>query len=90
MTEKCYFYPKADRLDCFSDWPKLPPLQLELVDEDNQEPLNEALKSELKKIRNPSGPKVKDPYESDNTAVMLPILVAIGAFIPLVICLCKL
>jgi hypothetical protein len=77
-------------LNIISDWPKLPPLQLELEEEENQEPVNEAIKSELKKIKNPSGPKVKDPYESDDTTAMLPILVALGAFIPLVICLCKL
>jgi len=58
--------------------------------EENQNSVDEALKSELKKIRNPSGPKAKDPYESIETTAMLPIIVAIGAFIPLLMCLCKL
>ncbi|QQP41771.1 KIAA0152 -like protein, partial [Caligus rogercresseyi] len=39
---------------------------------------------------NPSGPKARDPYELDDTSVMLPIFVAVGAFIPLVLCMCKL
>ncbi len=44
-----------------------------------------------KKVRNPSGPKAKDPYaESDDTSAFLPIFVAVGAFIPLIFCLCKL
>ena len=42
------------------------------------------------KSRNPSGPKTRDPYENDDSSAMLPIFVAIGAFIPLVFCLCKL
>jgi len=40
--------------------------------------------------RNPSGPKARDPYENDDSTAMLPIFVAIGAFIPLVFCMCKL
>jgi len=38
----------------------------------------------------PSGPKAVDPYAADDTATLLPLLVAIGAFIPLLFCLCKL
>ena len=38
-----------------------------------------------------SGPKVKDPYAADDTsAMLLPVFGAIGAFIPLLYCLCKL
>jgi len=37
-----------------------------------------------------SGPKAADPYAADDTATLLPLLVAIGAFIPLLFCLCKL
>ena len=40
--------------------------------------------------RKPSGPRVADPYAEDDSSSMLPIFVAIGAFIPLVFCLCKL
>ena len=35
-------------------------------------------------------PIVTDPYAADDTATLLPLLVAIGAFIPLLFCLCKL
>jgi hypothetical protein len=34
--------------------------------------------------------RVVDPYASDETSYLIPILVAIGAFIPLLFCLCKL
>jgi hypothetical protein len=36
-------------------------------------------------------PKVLDPYASDDTgSMLLPVFVAVGAFIPLLICLCQL
>ena len=38
----------------------------------------------------PDEPKVENPYEHDETSYLIPILVAIGAFIPLLFCLCKL
>lgn len=37
-----------------------------------------------------SGPRQEDPYALDDSSVMLPVLIAIGAFIPLLFCLCKL
>ncbi|XP_074115988.1 malectin-B isoform X1 [Cotesia typhae] len=42
------------------------------------------------KARHPSGPRTPDPYSIDDSSIMLPIFVAIGAFIPLLFCLCKL
>uniref|UniRef100_T1IK58 Malectin domain-containing protein n=1 Tax=Strigamia maritima TaxID=126957 RepID=T1IK58_STRMM len=42
------------------------------------------------KIRRPSGPKTPDPYSVDDSSLMLPVFVAIGAFIPVLFCLCKL
>jgi len=43
------------------------------------------------KSRRPSGPKVKDPYAADDTSsILLPVIVAVGAFVPLLFCLCKL
>lgn len=42
------------------------------------------------KMRKPSGPKQQDPYALDDSTVMLPVFIAIGAFIPLLFCLCKL
>jgi hypothetical protein len=76
----------------FLDWPKLPPLPTEPEEEEpgSEEAKESSVKREAKKLRNPSGPKAKDPYESDDTTAMLPIFVAVGAFIPLVFCLCKL
>jgi hypothetical protein len=38
----------------------------------------------------PSLPKVTDPYANDETSYVIPILVAICAFIPLLFCMCKL
>lgn len=43
-----------------------------------------------KKSRTTSGPKQQDPYALDDSTVMLPVFIAIGAFIPLLFCLCKL
>jgi hypothetical protein len=72
------------------DWPQLPPAPVEPEEEELiGDQANE--RGEAKKIRNPSGPKAKDPYaESDDTSAFLPIFVAVGAFIPLIFCLCKL
>ncbi len=43
------------------------------------------------KKRRPSGPKVQDPYATDDTgSMMLPVVIAVGAFVPLLFCLCKL
>ncbi|CAG9840165.1 unnamed protein product [Diabrotica balteata] len=53
----------------------------------------EELKEEsetIPKSRRPSGPKQPDPYIADDSSLMLPIFIAIGAFIPLLFCLCKL
>ena len=69
----------------------MPPLPIEPEEDDLTGDLaQESSKRDAKKVRNPSGPKAKDPYESDDTTAMLPIFVAVGAFIPLVFCLCKL
>jgi len=69
-----------------NDWPQLPPLQLET----EEETVTDQIKDSQGQNRNPSGPKARDPYENDETSAMLPIFVAIGAFIPLVFCMCKL
>lgn len=42
------------------------------------------------KPRKTSGPKQPNPYSMDDSSVMLPVFIAIGAFIPLLFCLCKL
>ena len=49
-------------------------------------------KSENKpdRARKTSGPKALDPYASDESSLLLPVLVALGVFIPTLFCLCKL
>lgn len=42
------------------------------------------------KTRKPSGPRTPDPYSVDDSSLMLPIFIAIGAFLPLLFCMCKL
>lgn len=80
-----FSYSKKFFLD-YIDWPQLPPLQLET----EEEAVTDQIKDSQGQNRNPSGPKARDPYENDETSAMLPIFVAIGAFIPLVFCMCKL
>ena len=65
---------------------QLPLLEPEPVEEIKEEP--EPLKPKIR--RQPTGPKEPDPYTMDDSSTMLPILIAIGAFIPLLFCLCKL
>ncbi|KAF6206556.1 hypothetical protein GE061_017790 [Apolygus lucorum] len=70
------------------DVPKLPPLPTENEDwgkgEDTEEKQDDA------KSRRPSGPRTPDPYSVDDSSIMLPVFIAIGAFLPLLFCLCKL
>ncbi|XP_011506008.1 PREDICTED: malectin-B [Ceratosolen solmsi marchali] len=42
------------------------------------------------RTRHTSGPRTPDPYDSEDSSILLPVFVAIGAFIPLLFCLCKL
>ncbi|CAG0904633.1 unnamed protein product, partial [Cyprideis torosa] len=37
-----------------------------------------------------SGPRAPDPYADDDSSMMLPVFIAIGAFIPILFCLCQL
>ncbi|XP_018333720.1 malectin [Agrilus planipennis] len=64
--------------------PKLPPPEQEPAEEIREE------SEYVPKNRKPSGPKQPDPYSMDDSSMMLPIFIAIGAFIPLLFCLCKL
>jgi len=74
-----------------NDWPQLPPLQNHEESEENEEAESDDLLEDSKPSgRKPSGPKTRDPYENEESPAMLPIFVAIGAFIPLVFCMCKL
>ncbi|XP_021344149.1 malectin-B-like [Mizuhopecten yessoensis] len=74
------------------DVPKLPSLPgTETTREEEEVEDEEDSPDRPSKARRPSGPKVKDPYASDDTSTMLlPVIIALGAFIPLLFCLCKL
>ncbi|XP_052800348.1 malectin-A-like [Mya arenaria] len=74
------------------DIPKLAPLQgADNSEEEEEEEEDQVNDSKQKPSRRPSGPKVKDPYSTDDTSTMLlPVFVAVGAFIPVLFCLCKL
>ena len=85
MLKIIWFYSK--KFFSITEWPQLPPLQLETEEETLA---TDQIKDSQASNRNPSGPKARDPYENDETSAMLPIFVAIGAFIPLVFCMCKL
>ena len=56
------------------------------ANEDDEEEIERS-----KRRRPVSGPKTPDSYATDDTSTMLlPILVAIGCFLPILFCLCKL
>nr|CAD7597439.1 unnamed protein product [Timema genevievae] len=67
--------------------PKLPAMPTEPEVEEYHEEVEDKKSS---KNRRPSGPRTPDPYSVDDTSIMLPVFVAIGAFIPVLFCLCKL
>ncbi|XP_020282136.1 malectin-B [Pseudomyrmex gracilis] len=58
----------------------------------NQEEFYAAPEEEEETVRSrhTSGPRTPDPYSIEDSSVMLPVFVAIGAFIPLLFCLCRL
>lgn len=60
-----------------------------LIQEDIIEKPSQA-QSNNQRSRKTSGPKQEDPYALDDSSIMLPVFIAIGAFIPLLFCLCKL
>jgi len=70
------------------DQAKLPSLAMEQEGEDD---VDQEEKESSSKRRTPSGPRIADPYENQDSLV-LPVLVAIAAIIPVisVFCLCKL
>ena len=84
------------------DVPKLPALSGDTDDEEREEfsrppekaaaaaeePVTPTASSRRKKDH--STPKIADPYAGDDTSTLLPIFVAVAAFIPLLFCLCKL
>lgn len=71
----------------FLDVPQLGPIPPDPEDYHN---MQEEEEETTIRSRHTSGPRTPDPYLIDDSSVMLPIFVAIGSFIPLLFCLCKL
>ena len=69
------------------DIPQLGPIPQEPEEYHN---IQEDEEESTVRSRHTSGPRTPDPYSIDDSSVMLPVFVAIGAFIPLLFCLCKL
>ncbi|XP_071946303.1 malectin-A-like [Antedon mediterranea] len=81
------------------DVPKLPPIpgkedNLDSFDDDEDEDDDERTEERKQNIKIPSnipsGPKTVDPYSSNESSLLFPILIAIGLFIPSLFCLCRL
>lgn len=77
--------------------PKLPPLSAQEAENQEQfEPIPLEVEEETiekpasNKQRKTSGPKQPNPYQLDDNSIMLPVFIAIVAFIPLLFCLCRL
>ncbi|XP_055386442.1 malectin-A [Condylostylus longicornis] len=76
--------------------PKLPPagneaIQMPQTSMETEIPNEDIIEKPIsQKVRKTSGPKQPNPYSMDDSSVMLPVIIALGAFIPLLFCLCKL
>ncbi|KAM4809224.1 malectin [Rhinophrynus dorsalis] len=73
--------------------PKLQPhpgLEKKEEEEEEEEEEGSSTKKQSNKNRVQSGPRTPNPYASDNSSLMFPILVAFGVFIPTLFCLCRL
>ncbi|CAH1801628.1 unnamed protein product [Owenia fusiformis] len=77
-----------------ADVPKLPEIaqEKETQEEEEEDEEDQPTKPKEKpRTVKTSGPKAADPYAADDTSSMLlPVIAAVGAFIPLLFCLCKL
>lgn len=72
--------------------PKLQPhpgLEKKEEEEEDEEEESPSTRRNTKKSVQ-SGPRTPNPYASDNSSLMFPILVAFGVFIPTLFCLCRL
>lgn len=71
--------------------PTLPGMEQKDRLEDEEEDPDDDDSKRQKRRHNVVEPKIQDPYATDDTgSMMLPLVVAVGAFIPLLFCLCKL
>ena len=75
-----------------AELPKLPPMEEEELPGagDQSSYKKEEWEKVSGKSKFASGSKIADPYSGDDSSMMLPIFVAIGCFIPVIFCLCKL
>ncbi|XP_039746831.1 malectin-A [Pararge aegeria] len=78
------FYVMSGTID---EVPKLPPI---VKPEAETEELREEVEEKSTKSRRASGPKQPDPYSLDDSSVLIPVFITMGAFIPLLFCLCRL
>lgn len=98
----CAFYLLKGKVE---DVNPLPPLDLlnkaeeEEEDEEEEAPEDEVTRPESKKSSTSdqakrdklkSGPPAVNPYAEDNSSLVLPIVIAFCAFIPTLVCLCRL
>lgn len=81
--------PRLQPLDEYFDGLLKERMQTYEPDEETMRNIRDEAKQEVPKVRKTSGPKQQNPYALDDSTTMLPIFIAVGAFIPLLICLCK-
>lgn len=69
----------------------LPPSEEDnlVVTEDEEDGIDSILTDNRKNSKT-SGPRQPNPYTMDDSMVLMPVFIAIGCFIPLLFCLCKL
>jgi len=80
---------------CATDVPQLPTLNTgdnhHFDETDDVEEEEHEASSEPKRRRRGAEPRISDPYATeDSSSMLVPVAIAIGIFIPLVFCLCKL
>lgn len=76
-----------------TDVPTLPPLPWNTDDDiegDDEDDADTEDVTEKRQIKHKSGPKTVDPYASDDSSLIFPILISIAVFIPTLFCLCRL
>lgn len=83
------FYVMKGTLD---EVPKLPPIvnPESQSDQASKQSSDEEEEEDKSQKRPRTVPKVADPYESEDSSIMLPVFIVIGAFIPVLFCLCRL
>lgn len=78
------------------DVPKLPPMELDpsieeqLREQQMEDEIAAHAPKATKRPNVPPKPKQEDPYTMEDSSIMLPVFIAVGAFIPILFCLCKL